>query len=323
MSLYGEWRNKASPLRQFFDTRMPETAALRADWSPLFAGRESWWPYPPGVKPPFGVLGKAIDTRIRIRLGSDPHENVGWKGVLWLAIDTGIPLPRFAEIGGEVVVDDLPIDDPAWQQRRGAAPIVLQGAEEAWERFADPAGNDRLAADCLFLGWYEEFARAGLAINSPLFRLDETSTVEDLDYLIDRGWVADVDHVAELFEPTFDEWSAYKIIFGPSFVGSRAIGGADGDLIVGDTLVEIKSSKSPTLRRETMCQLAAYALLDYDDEYRIRNVGVYMARYGTTVSWPVNEYLSKLTGDAAATLEDERRRFEAVIGRDDEASFVF
>jgi hypothetical protein len=38
-------------------------------------------------------------------------------------------------------------------------------------------------------------------------------------------------------------------------------------------------------------QLAGYLLLDYDNQYQIAGVGLYLSRQGTVIDWPVPEFL--------------------------------
>jgi hypothetical protein len=59
-------------------------------------------------------------------------------------------------------------------------------------------------------------------------------------------------------------------------VDARVVGGgADADLILGGLLLDRKSTIQPRrLGRDEIYQLAAYLLLDYDDEYGIDRVGL-------------------------------------------------
>jgi len=79
----------------------------------------------------------------------------------------------------------------------------------------------------------------------------------------------------------------------PVFVGSSAIGGADADFIVAGTLFELKTTKTldAAAVRNTLVQLLGYSLLDYDDEFEIRRVGVYFARHAWVTAWPLWELI--------------------------------
>lgn len=78
-----------------------------------------------------------------------------------------------------------------------------------------------------------------------------------------------------------------RCILNPTFGrGSLLVGGADGDLIVDDTLIDIKTTKHLTFEREFFNQLVGYYVLSciggIDDcaKGKIRHVAIYYARYG-------------------------------------------
>lgn len=81
----------------------------------------------------------------------------------------------------------------------------------------------------------------------------------------------------------------------PHVRGSADIGGADADLIVGDLLIDVKATVSPSrLRKPEFYQLLGYALLDYDDEYGVTRLSFYLSRFGRLITWTVAEYLALL-----------------------------
>ena len=75
----------------------------------------------------------------------------------------------------------------------------------------------------------------------------------------------------------------------PRFAGSYDVNGADADFVVGDELVELKTTKTLDGRalREALTQLVGYCLLDYADALEIRTVGVYFPRHQLLRSWPL------------------------------------
>jgi hypothetical protein len=64
------------------------------------------------------------------------------------------------------------------------------------------------------------------------------------------------------------------------------VGGADGDLIIDDTLVDVKTTKHLTFEREFFNQLIGYYVLswiggiDGCNGGKINRVAIYYARYG-------------------------------------------
>ncbi len=77
----------------------------------------------------------------------------------------------------------------------------------------------------------------------------------------------------------------------PVFAGSSAIGGGDADFIIADTLFELKTTKTldASAVRDALLQLLGYSLLDYDDKFELRRIGVYFARYAWVMAWPLWE----------------------------------
>ncbi len=79
---------------------------------------------------------------------------------------------------------------------------------------------------------------------------------------------------------------------GPAFAGSTDIGGADADFIIDGRLLDCKATTTPTRLASTeIGQLAGYLLLDYDNQYQITEVGLYLSRHGTAIAWPVPDFL--------------------------------
>lgn len=74
-------------------------------------------------------------------------------------------------------------------------------------------------------------------------------------------------------------------------------GWAEGDLVVGDTLIAVSLGDQAEVARR-LRHLVAHAWLDVDDLYRVREVGVYLAVPGTLVTWPVAELAGQLLAGA-------------------------
>jgi hypothetical protein len=78
-----------------------------------------------------------------------------------------------------------------------------------------------------------------------------------------------------------------RCILNPTFGrGSNLVGGADADLIIDDTLIDVKTSKHLTFDREFFNQLAGYYILsciggvDGCADAGIKHLAIYYARYG-------------------------------------------
>jgi hypothetical protein len=78
---------------------------------------------------------------------------------------------------------------------------------------------------------------------------------------------------------------------------------ADGDLLIGTgqetTLLDVKTIIRTDRADRTvrwLHQLVGYAWLDIRDRYRIRQVGLYLARHGVLLTWPLEELADRLLG---------------------------
>ena len=79
----------------------------------------------------------------------------------------------------------------------------------------------------------------------------------------------------------------------PNFTGSFAVGGADADLICGNTLIDIKTTWRG-VQSTDLYQIIGYALLDLYEEYEIDNVALLMTRQGTPLKWSLDTICKEL-----------------------------
>lgn len=124
------------------------------------------------------------------------------------------------------------------------------------------AAEARLARLCYAMTWFEEVYRSGrLWPGTPVGDAGPRFTVADLLAAVPAYAVEDLAAQAE----------------------------------VGDLLIDVKGTIAPSrLGKHEFYQLLGYALLDYDDEYRIEGLGFYLSRFGRLITWPVDEYLALL-----------------------------
>lgn len=109
----------------------------------------------------------------------------------------------------------------------------------------------------------------------------------------------DLRNLIELINPK--NFKANKIcLLNPTFgFASKLVGGADADLIIDDTLIDIKTTKKLEFKRDYLNQLVGYYILnkiDKADECKnkieIKKLGVYYSRYGLLFTFPVKEVLN-------------------------------
>jgi hypothetical protein len=143
-----------------------------------------------------------------------------------------------------------------------------------------------LLSDSLFLAKLDLTYRAGLIADDLL--VDHPDDIADLRRLYTRipKTAFQVNHSGRL---------------NPGFMSSDIVGGADADLIIDDTLIEIKCVKDLCLKRCYLNQLIAYYLLtllhnqqvEAEKRYTINRLGIYFARHAVLYTFPVSDLGTK------------------------------
>ena len=84
--------------------------------------------------------------------------------------------------------------------------------------------------------------------------------------------------------------------FGPGFL---LVGGADADLIIDDTLIDVKTSKHLVFDREMFNQIVGYYVLscigevDGCPQANVKQLAVYYARYGILHQIPIDACIDR------------------------------
>lgn len=84
---------------------------------------------------------------------------------------------------------------------------------------------------------------------------------------------------------------------------SRLVGGADADLLIDETLIEIKAVKNLDLKRDHFNQLMGYVILNrlgcigdnIKPKPKITKVAIYFARYGHLEVFDLNKLINSDT----------------------------
>jgi hypothetical protein len=287
MALTDEIHDSKSPVSQFLRRQFPWTREVRGDWREQVAGAPT---IRPGGPAPWGIIGAAIDYRVRFYFpGMDPKFTVAW-----------LPSPN-------------PQGDPDRSH-----PVF-----EQLQHFIDsarPAGRLLNAGDESILNrWC--FVLAHLDMARRLGRYPATFVVPDpadwpetwsrdsapLLGLADNAWIDDLSALSRLFFQRCSNILALPTVLGPGFGG-----GADGDLIVDGCLIEIKAMIDPEPYNQYIYQLLGYTLLDSSDRYRIQQVGIYLARQGILLKWPLKVFMDSLAGGTHRPLPELRAEFKAI-----------
>ena len=191
---------------------------------------------------------------------------------------------------------------------------ALKNHQEYVENSKGGTPSVELCADCMFLAQLDVVVRAGIWRNGGGSDSDD---VRDLQAMLAEA------------RPAFAKSSKY--VLNPTFgMASVLVDGADADIIMDGTLVDIKTTKHPAITSDMIYQLAGYWLLsrimtrtavrttgirdantgkevpfayatgtatDYDiPDYGIGRIGIYFARFGSLWSVPVDDIVSDPNG---------------------------
>ncbi len=317
-SLTAEIADARSPVRQFLSDRF--TSGLR-DLQRRY--RQGAPPLAVPAVPPAdanpGTVGTAADWLLRFLLHPRPSLKVAAVGAalsgprgagMWdvppapmAASDTGM-LAALWEIAGSL---GLGRDEVAGEGR-AAFTGPLPGSD------ADP---EHLARACWVLALLTEVFRRGpmVAAMGPLGRFQgRRPSADELLALAPSAALSQLAAFRRVFETALlpqlrareGRW-----LLGPTFVGSALIR-ADADLIVAGLLLDLKTSAKLSLGIENVLQVLGYALLDFDDEYALAELGIFSARYAYLATWDLGALLEELAG-RQVSLPATRQEFRQLL----------
>jgi hypothetical protein len=272
MSLRSEVEQSASPIRRFLEGRFPLAGGVCDGLSVRLAKRPTLRPDTSAGNPPWSQIGMTVGYRLGYALGNQSH------GLAILGAGDLSEHHRLLARELVSVIGDL-------------------GAPGPIGRLPD-ADEERIARVCWALALYETIFRAGAGINTPLRELSIEATVEDLLALASPAWIEDV--IAQMGAAVdglvahFSHVPAEGRRPGVTFAGSADVGGADADLLIGSTLIEVKTTIQTRPEKMWVYQLIGYALLDYDNRWNIDEVGFYFPRQALLVRWELESLLRRM-----------------------------
>ncbi len=295
-ALTREIEDTSSPVRQFFDERF--TGGLkdlqrryRQAAPPLVVA-----PVPQAEANP-GTLGGAADWLLRFMVCPDPGVDLAVAGAAHLSPGMMLGVAELARLLG---VTHLP----------GTLSIGGSPVSGSVHTFTGPMAGASMDQELLARGCWV------LALATEAFRSAQAAAMGPLAQF--RGGPVTTDALLALASPAgLDQLARFRHVFetslipqlatrrgpwavGPTFAGSAMIGGADGDLIAAGLLLELKTSAKLTLAVKDLFQVIGYALLDFDDEYNLAEVGIFSARYAYLATWSLDSLLSELAGHPAS-----------------------
>jgi hypothetical protein len=264
----------------------------------------------PPVAVPWGTIGHALDYRLRYYFGVTPNEElVAYSGMM--RVSEGSSGDRFVK-----TLDEL-MTEPRWPNLGRtffeSLTLTLDRIDPVRRRLAIE-GERALNLHCVVLAFFEQIYRTGDVATTPLIQLDTHATAEDALALVPSPWIDDLCELSYAFYDAHAQLAALPAVLNPTFAGSHHVGGADADLIVGNCLIEVKTTKNPALRTRDLYQLIGYTLLDYENQFHIRDVGFYLSRQATMVQWTVDQLLAMTSGGKSRTLAQWRSSFRAELG---------
>ena len=293
---------KEKDMRAMFRERFP-LPRTRID-SPLLA---------PPITRRYSAVGTAFDYLLRFRVKSIFPNARTCRWIAEEAVDTiKFKSGRYARVDG--VMMPLIMNWPTNGQFDGFKVIVYPPSRDAdlslppsdifiqsddWYNVIGPAESAVNAAEA----HYGTFLRTGKVTDSllrsilMLARLDPVYRTGRLfDDISEAEYAGIDDDVADLRKllAVADSSDLFKpknsVYLNPEFgSGSALVGGADADMILDGTLIDIKTTKSAAFTQDMYNQiLGYYALSTLDRKIRIDAVGIYFARHGVLHSIPAD-----------------------------------
>lgn len=101
-----------------------------------------------------------------------------------------------------------------------------------------------------------------------------------------------------------EQWQAHRVcLLNPTFGGaSSLVGGADADLVLDDTLIDIKTTKYLELKRRDFDQLLGYYTLhtiagvgEIEPKIKINKVAIYFSRHAYLHVFHIGDIISQVT----------------------------
>lgn len=292
MSLTSELKLAGSPLGTFMRIEFPHLSAIAKalknsvkDVPTLLPGYDKGYP--------LMLVGTAIDLRIRHHVSDRPTSNS--------MIDLGfekLSKIEFADFGENISLIHHGPNNRKFDRFEG-------NLRTAWAKFPPRSGllsamdEDELCRLCMLLASVEQFGRGS---NRPLEYLwpRRSWRFERLIADVDPRIAGDLVALSQAFNESASEVAnATSVIVGGSPVGATHVGGADFDLVADGTLYEVKTTTNPgRVAIDALRQLLGYLLLDWDDAFRIKRLGLILPRQRTQKVYDIEELLGgKVLGE--------------------------
>jgi hypothetical protein len=288
-------KDSSNPVRQFLKQRFPRTASLTRKANLQLQSEDT---INPGFEPKiYDLLATAIGYRIRYRFAITPVDELAESVGLWFFSyywgNYPSPLHSHKPIKDFFYSLDVTV--------KAIAP-VKQCLKDEQEKL--------LARYCYVLALFEQLCRdTDSYLYSPLLMPRPKQSVDELLAIPTDAEIDDLYAMSRLFYDRYHNRLSLRSVPSPTFEECGVVSEPGADLIVGRCLMEIKASIKAKINSHSLWQLAGYLLLDEKDKYKIRSVGIYMARQGKLLQWPIADFLRQLTGNDMVSLAQLRQEF--------------
>ena len=221
----------------------------------------------------YSLIGTAFDYLMRFYLKYLNPESIVSTWVAELAVERLRRHPEYFIIRKAHTPDNI-------ERTLVKADNIIRRAKAVSSTYLQ-AGNmtDELLESAIYLAQLDPIFRAGVI--DPNIGIADKEDVKDL-----RNLISVVD--AKIFE------SEQVCVLNPTFgEASHLVGGADCDLLIDDTLIDIKTTKALEIKRDHFNQLIGYYILstiggiDGIPSGVVRNLGIYLSRYSVLHTIPV------------------------------------
>jgi len=162
---------------------------------------------------------------------------------------------------------------------------ILSNAKKIYGKYLETGEMDEeVIKSCLLLAQLDPIYRAGV--------IDPNIGV------VDSGDIEDMKNLIKLVKPT--EFLCKKCcMLNPTFgEASTLVGGADMDILLDDTLIDIKTTKFLELKRSHFNQIIGYYILflisgidNAQKNTKVEFIGIYYSRHGLLYKIAINEVI--------------------------------
>jgi hypothetical protein len=317
--LTAEIADVRSPVRRFLSGRF--SSGLR-DLQRRY--RQGAQPLAVPAAPPAEVnpstLGTAADWLLRFLLHPRPSLKLATAGAALSGSRRAGPrdIPDAPGTGPDVGMLAT-LGEIAWSLGLGRDEMAGEGeAAFAGPLRGSDADPEHLARACWALALLTEVYRRGpmVAALGPLGRFrDRRPPADELLALAPPAALGQLTAFRQVFETALLPKLARRRgpwALGPTFTGSALIR-ADADLIAARLLLDLKTTaKKPSLGITDLFQVIGYALLDFNDEYKLDELGIFSARYAYLATWDLGALLEELAG-GQVSLRATRQEFRQLL----------